>query len=355
MAYSLPDVLTLDDYQELLQLPIAAFNGLSKPDETPVYECNTLWNQGMREMLQTYLRQAQEKREEELGYFLTPHYVNYERHESANPVILQHKHFIIAGQLASSVVEEDVALDLGVESAPNDPVEFTVTTTVTDVDELYVYHANQDGDSYRITPSSVTISGGVATIKIPRSRLVNPALKDNRADALSYYENDNFVTTVDVVRLYNDPSLAGRYVSTPLQRAIYGSISYPGGVETYQTAVVYADGERASRLSIVTLYPATYADGVWTGRAFTDCYVPAYVDVSYKSGIRYSTNSKLLTIRLAHTLMPNPVCSCPYLEQYWKEDREATAMWTPYGNRMGAMAAWVADSRAKVGVAGAFS
>lgn len=339
--------ISLDRYQELMRLPIAAFNGLNKPDEEPVYECATIWKQGLRDDLAMNLASAEEMREIELGYHIAPKWIEDEEHDftPGRVLALDRKHLIEVGSPIKSDIELVAPLTLGVETAPNDPVQFTVTTTVTDKDEICVFYPGED---IKIKPSSVSISGGVATIKIPRSRLVDPDLMDDREDHLSYYENDNFITTVDVKRCYNDPSDVATIRWLGTSRCVDTCKLFT------QTACAVAAGNRARRISKVYISPAEYSAGSWTSKAFTHCHYPVSLQVSYRSGRRNSVKTELLTIRLSHTLMPNKPSSCSAVHQYWTEDTKEQDVWTPYGNKVGAFNAWVIDSRDKVQAGGMF-
>lgn len=337
--------MDLDRYQELMRLPIAAFNGLNKPDEEPVYQCSQIWKQSERDGLVMYLAQAEEMREIEVGYHLSPKWIADEEHQFSNVAVLNRKHLIEVGVRASSDIQLGVALNHGVETAPNDPVEISVATTVTETSEIFVYYPGED---VKIRPSSISISGGIATIKIPRSRLVDPDLLDDREDHLSYYENDNFITTVDVKRVYNDPSDVAtiRWL---------GSSSCVDTCQLYtQAACAVAAGNRSRRISKVYISPAGYSNGSWSSTSYTYCHTPVSLLVSYKSGRQNSIKTELLTARLAHTLMPNKPCSCPTVHMYWQEDVKEQEVWTPYGIRQGAFNAWVIDNRDKVQAGGIF-
>ena len=66
--------LTLDRYQEIMRLPINAFNGLNRPEDIPQYQCSAIWKQSDRLYILEHLTQAEEMREVELGYALAPKY-----------------------------------------------------------------------------------------------------------------------------------------------------------------------------------------------------------------------------------------------------------------------------------------
>lgn len=340
--------LTLDRYQEIMRLPIAAFNGLNKPDEYPVYQCSEIWMQGERDGLAMHLAQAEEMREVELGYPLSPKYFTCKTDEYSYPVILSYKHLIKIGTQKASDISIGAALTLGIETAPNDPVVLVIASALTDADEIKVFYPGED---VRINPSSVSISGGNITISIPRSRLVDPALLDNREDHLSYFANANFLTTVDVKRVYYDESDAAYFVWLVDHCCCDGVV--PSNTLTERTQLAYPKIED-NRLGIVYFYPATYDSGTWTAVPWTYSCDPDHVKLNLVAGRRSSMYAEVQTARLAHTLMPNKPCSCPTVHQYWQEDIVDSQQNTPYGRRMGALNCWLADSRQKIGQGGKF-
>jgi hypothetical protein len=339
--------LTIDRYQEIMRLPIAAFNGLNKPDELPVYQCSEIWKQGERDGLAMHLAQAEEMREVELGYPLSLKYFSCKTYEYGYPVIIPVKHMIEIGTQKFSDISIGAALTLGVETTPNDPVTLVIASALTDASEIRVYYPGEDVE---IHPSSVTISGGNITINIPRSRLVKPSLLDDREDHLSYYENDNFLTTVDVKRKYYDISDAAYFIWTEDQCAC-STVSSDVLSEKSQLAFPKIED---TRLSIVYFTPATYSAPTWTAACWSYACEPNHVRLNFTAGRRASMYTEVQTARLAHTLMPNKPCSCPTVHQYWQEDIVDSQQNTPYGRRVGALNAWLADSRQKVGQGGKF-
>lgn len=344
--------LSLDRYQEIMHIPISAFNGLNNPNEKQFEQCATIWKQSGRNHLAQYLAWAEEERETELGYHLAPKYIVDEEHDHGVGAIaiLHRKKLIQVGIEATEDIESDVSLTLrDIYDAINDPVEITVTTPVTSTSEICVYYPGED---VKIKPSSVSISGGVATIQIPRSRLVKPSLMDDREDHLYYVDDDNFMETVDVKRCYTSLNGAVTLVWPSLQLAQLGRECPPGCSEQTQTGCASVAGERAKRIAKVQVFPATFSGEVPSGARWTYGCPPWYIRVSYLSGSQTSPKQELLTARLAHTKMPNRPCSCPLVDQYWSEDREDGAFATPYGNTVGAVNAWLADSRSKIGIGG---
>lgn len=338
--------LTLDRYAEIMLLDTCAFNGVLKPP-CPDHSCQDIWTQSQRDKLAMFLLEAEEMREEELGYFLAHKYVYKERHDWGNPVILNKKFLQGIGERVTDDIELGVAIDHGVETDPNDPVEISVATTVTDASEICVYYPGED---VKINPSSVSIAGGVATIKIPRCRLVKPELNDDREDHLDYYDNDNFLETVDVKRCWLDESLGAELVWK-----YTNSTCHPNCTSICQSACPQVEDQRGWRLSIVHLHPATYSNGSWTGVAFSQNTYPHIVRVSYMSG-KQTLRNEHLTARMAHALMPHSPCNCDAVNMYWQtdRDRDPSNVITPYGASVAAVECWLADSRARIGMGGKF-
>jgi len=329
-----------------MRLPEAAFNGLDKPQDTGCYDCVAIWKQTDRDGLALSIAQAEEMRERELSYHVAPKYIVDEEQEYKYPTILTRKHLIAIGEKTTSDILLGAVINLGVETAPNDPVILTVATTVTVVGEIKVF---QPGCDVEIHPSSITIAGGFATIKIPRSRLVDPSIDLNCEPAPDYYENDNFLTAVDVKRVYTDPSDAAHLVW-------FGSCS--GGTISLSevTQLCYAR-IRDYRLAVVEPISASYNGSTWSYASAIGCRTPKLTRISYLSGIRSSIYTELITAALAHTLLPNIIPDRVNLcSGCWKNDQlpDPSKDITPYGSATGAIKAWIADSRAKVGQGGKF-
>lgn len=330
--------VTLDRYQELMRLPVAAFNGLNKPDETPVYECSKIWKQSERDALALALSQAEEMREQELAYHISPKYDVIDNMEIANPALLPKKHLI---KLGLQVVE-DISLDVTIDYGTLSDLVTVVLPAGGGVakDEVKVYVADTD---FQITPSSVYVSGGNIIIKILRSRLVKPELLDDRDDHMYYNDNNNFIEKIDVRRVYYDATNPGQYVWTETCSSVVN--------EAYQSMYAHVFDHR---VALVRHYPADYKPDFWVKQCWKEGRPPDYMRFYALSGRRSSVYTEMQTIRLAHTLMPNAPCSCPTVHQYWERDMADANIITPYGRTQGAVDAWAADSRAKVGQGGKF-
>lgn len=339
--------LTLDRYQEIMRINVApyAFNGIYNPNEENCYPCVSIWRQYDRDALAEVIAQAEEMREAELNYNLAPAYTYYyEEQEYTFPTVLAKKHFIEIGTPSVDDIQLGVALTLSVLGVPNDPIVITVPTTVTATDEICVYYPGED---VQIHPSKVVIAGGIATITIPRYRLLDP---DIDCDEVPNWDDDSkFLTTVDVKRCYNDPQAAFFVWFGDCNILCMQSFT-----ETTQDAYARILDKRRS---IIELYPATYSGGSYTSAKFSKCCTPCRTRVNYKSGRQRSMSTELLTARLAHTLLSDfvPYASDP-CSQCYRDDKmpDPSKLITPYGTASGAIKAWMADSRAKVGAGGKF-
>lgn len=333
--------LTLDRYAELLRIPEAAFNGLNKPDDELKFACNTIWKQHNRDHLAMYIAMAEERREQELGFYLFPKYTTEDLPYDSNIVILPRAYLKEIGEKTTTDIALAEAITYrDVYAAIIDPIVLSIATTVTDTDEIKVFYPDEDVE---IHPSKISISGGTATIEIPRSRLVDPDLNDNRDDPLAYDTDGNFLTTVDVKRVYYDESEGAKFVWLN---------SVTTAEETQKAKPVIDDYDNA----IIKLFPANYSGGAWTLTAFAYSGYPYYNRVRWVSGIEASMNTQLLTARLAHTLMPYKPIDCESVTQYWQNDSTVDPRThTPYGNKAGAIECWIADSRMKRGAGGMFA
>jgi len=336
--------LTLDRYQEIMRLAPAAFYGLNKPDEAGCYDCAAIWKQLDRDGMALAISQAEEMREIELHYHVAPKYLLEEQRFNRSVRYFLDRYLLIkVGTYKSADVSLGAAITLSALGVINEPVVLTVATTVTDPSEICVYHPGTD---VVINPSKVTISGGNATICIPRPRLKLLTIDGNCEPFPDYDEDANFETTVDVKRCYIDETDG---IDIVWHHICCGS--------TFTEAVQTAHGEvRNYRLSTIDVIPASNSGGIWTRQCLTYGCIPDHLLVPYLSGMRNSIYTEMITAHLANSLLVDIVPNLVDLCDCWKADQvvEDGADWTPYGISNGAVKAWLADSRAKVGQGGKF-
>lgn len=331
----LPDTelsLTLDRYQEVMQIPIAAFNGLNLPTELPVHSCTGIWSQTKRDDLAKYIAKAEELREKHLNYFLSKKQYT-ERMDYSRVATLSKKQLVTIGRYTTTDIELDYPLVYrDFYGAILDPVVVTFSTDVTSTAEIAIYYPGED---VRITPERIIIADGVCTVLIPRSRLVKPELNDDREDKLMYSSDANFLEKIDLRR---------RYVSTADGIIIRGLRSTDLIEIDVSSAVGVLKGNRAARVSSIEVFPNTPSIA---------CAIIGnkIMNVTYISGFT-SNGMEIDTARLAHTYMPSIPCNCPLVAMYWAEDVKQSKYTSPYGNKEGAIQIYTNDMSLKVGIGG---
>ena len=344
----------LDRYAELMMLEPCGFNGVNKPTTNYDSQCVGIVGQSQRDSLAMYLLQAEQMREDELGFHVG-HKWDSEQHEITgnNPFDLEWKHLVEVGYPTRTEIELAVALDHGTApfstaNEPNDPVTIAVNvpTTVPN-SEIRVYYPDEPDEMRRIYPSAFSRVGTALTISLPRCRLVKPEYNDDRDDPISYYDSDPFLETVDVYRFYADVSVGAEFAW------IKANCADDDCVPNCQPACPMIIGPDAYRLSIVHVFPATYSAGAWMR---SNCYtyngLPDYLRITYVSG-KTSMTDDIYTIRLAHTLMPRPPCSCDIVKGKWEEDNVVLdRQYSPYGSKRGQIDTWMHDSRRLLGNGG---
>lgn len=296
--------LLLDTWRYVMQEDIWRFNQVVGLGTIDVAQLGYL--QRDRDMVARALSEAYYRLRTHLKYAVCPEWVTEEVHATSTYYLrddyrLHWGHIQAIGKRASTLIEADVSITyssvegLGV----NDTATITVTTDVA-ADEIAVFFRVADGadaagsEVYQIAPVSVSKSGSTATITGHRALFVSPAnywakpfknstnLEGNYAATQT---TGDFVTSVDVYRVYADATQAVEVVSAPLT---------DGGddVSTYISARVMNP-----RIGIIRLNGTGTVQGI-----------PNTFKISYRAGyplVNGKVESELAVglVRLANTLM----------------------------------------------------
>lgn len=295
-----------------------------------------------------------------------------------NTIQLNRAWFIEGGIRATSSVSLGAAIVYsdGDGDGYKETSTVTVATTVTDPQEIAVFYPGQNADPrYEVRPIAVSIAAGVAYITFRRELVVLEALLESFTPGpVDGADNTMFLASVDVYRVYNDPSQQGTFYWQPSSRS---SSSFPsasncncGSACTACTFTTQAGGclsAQDARLSIVEFAAAEWDadDAAYRPRRWSACRQPDQMGVSYRAGLRDKSSrrpfldmsndwAQVVSI-LASAYLDRPVCSCgaPWFAR-WQVDLAARQgaeemelygissndLDNPIGTRRGMVYAW---------------
>jgi len=211
----------------------------------------------------------------------------------AQSVPVRYGHFVQGGQRAQTLIEANSNLTYSDPDSDgfDELATAMVNTSVTEPCEVRAYFPAQNGsDAYELRPINVTLAGGVATITANRWQLADPSLWYNFAAAVIDGDDDtNFITEIDVYRVYNDPQLPVTFLwENPLCSC--GGVGCPECVFSAQNGCIHA---RDERLGEVFYRPATWnADTAQFDSAeFTYCRAPDKLRLWYLAGYQDNRQS----------------------------------------------------------------
>lgn len=333
-------------YAQLIGLSEDQFFGLNNPSTASPVACNNIWTHAERARLAKYLREAQDEIEQVTRYPLSPRWFLDEQHYYGFPVHTNWGKVIQVGFPHTTIIAAASVISHATDPAVVGPV----ATTVTDEDEIKVYHP---GTTIEIIPSSVSIAGGLVTIQIPRARLVKTASQDNPATGYAYADippslTSPFESTVTVSRVYNDDSIQGGlfWMHRTSANCTCNCSACCATCGAYSVTACVAI--RNPETGAVDVLDGTYSGGSWT-HPCTACYCddPTYLVVNYRAGLDPLTmQAEDAIIRLCHAKMPLPPCGCGVVQEMWTRDRaqpdvlSAERLNCSFGVSQGAWTAW---------------
>lgn len=339
----------LPRYAKLLNYEEAAFWGVVTENRWE-RGGGPLWKEGERMVVQLALAQSQQQIESFIGYPMCKtwvagrvqdvynndlRWVDQQVIRCAGRIVTKYPRLIEPGIRATQMVETGAVLTFGTKLATVGPI----AVTFTDPREVKIYYPDSDR---RIEPSRVVISGGNLTIQIPRYRLVITDLLNTPEGGILYEPLENFLSTVDVVRVYTDPSTQAIFV-----RPNCRNNNCSGGcTECTQTGCMYLlDPE----IGYVDVRPATWDVDAEEWNSKIVCRTGySRVRLHYACGMEYLTpEAEKVVISLAHSKLYGPPCSSDAIVDMWKKDNEIPRMLTrerincPFGTSNGAWNAYL--------------
>jgi len=283
------------------------------------------------------------------------------------------------GHVISGGVKTKTAIELGSAITRSDPngdgyselCTVSVATSVTDTNEIHVYYAGESGDDgWEIRPIEVSISGGIATITFKSWQVVLKETMDTfDAEAIDGDDATNYETTVDVYRVYNDPSTQVQFIweRIPGYTTCSSSTCVACNFDTQAGCFHLRD----PRLGFAVPAPASWDsdDEEFDSAEWAGCRAPDQVRFWYYSGfqdksiLRYNVTMsrywKRAVAYYAASRLDRPACGCSNVQQFidhWRKDAslntpELSFQVTPelmsnkFGTTMGAIFAYKAVHR----------
>ena len=350
--------LSLDDFARIIGLNPLTFNQLTPIQQNNV--CGDIFFQSDwqhsdrvgRDTIAQAIYDAEQEMAREAGFNLMPDWVTEERLPYPRPgvpelygtgvnvrfqlksVELERGHARYGGvqmksqiQAGAAVIRTDKDTDTYAETCT-----VTVATSVTDKNEIRVYYPSKDGsDGWEIRPINVRFSGGNAIITFKSWQIVAANQLDSLdPEPLDYASAASYETTVDVYRVYNDPSTQVQFLweSEP-QFCNCGGTCTACQLGTQAGCFHIRD----QRIGFVVPSPATYAEGAWTTQEWSVCREPDQVRFWYVSGwmnpaderpyAELSNYWKTAIAYFAASKFERPVCGCSNVNQFiekWRRD-----------------------------------
>lgn len=387
--------LPLDRWAEILGISPLPFNQLHSDTYSP-QDCADVWyqyayqrsDQISRTDLAMAIQDAERMIASHVGYFLIPDWVSDERIRTVRPakpelyptssfnvrgqaksITTRWKQVVSGGRRAKTLIQagRPVVRTDSDGDGYDETATVTVTTTVTEPCEIRAYYPGVSGsDDWEIRPINVSIASGTATITFKSWQIVDPDLLTAlNADDVDANEPTNYVTTIDVYRVYNDPQSQGILLwenqpcdyclGTGCEECVYST----------QNACLLVRNKRLGHI--------TYKAGDWDADEERFDYValavgrdPDLVRVWYYSGweaedsqqncprVKMDPYWEKAVTYLAAALLDRPICACNNAQEFvehWRTDLSRVGadvsfqvspktLDNPFGTTRGAVYAW---------------
>lgn len=383
--------LSIDEWAQLIGIHPLHFNGLASENLLPNNVCGDVffehaWQHSDRvgrQEIGMAIKQAEQDIAREAGYNLMPDWTVAERLTYPQPAVptaygfgwnvrymlksveLRKGHVISGGVRTKSLIKAGAAIPRTDQDTDGfqETCTVTVSTTVTDINEIRLYYPAKSGDDcWEIRPISVYISGGVATIVFKVWQIAAANQKDRiDVEPLDAEDEDSYEDSVDVYRVYNDPSTQVQFMWENCDSGCCGTcVACQLGT---QAGCMH---NREARLGLVVPAPGSWNsdEEEFDSAEWSACREPDQVRFWYYSGYTdfglvrpYAEVSPYWKYAIAYyaaSLLDRPVCGCSNVNQFiekWRRDmafndKSGNFTLTPellgnkFGTTMGAVYAW---------------
>lgn len=245
-------------------------------------------------------------------------------------------YMLYGGVKAKSLIEAGAAVvrtDLDVDGYA-ETCTVTVATSLTDKSEIRAFYPAKNGDDgWEIRPIKVRFSGGNAIITFKAWQIVAA----NQMDAIDAQPLDadsaaSYETTVDIYRVYNDPSTQVQFLWENEPYSLSGCGSCTACQLGTQAGCFHI---RDQRLGFIVPSPGTYdsSSGTFTATEWSACREPDQVRLWYRSGYvdpslerPYAELSEYWKTAIAYfaaSKFERAVCGCSNVNQFiekWRRD-----------------------------------
>lgn len=356
MAYaSIRTLIPLDNVAKVLQIDPLHFNSIVSALRPEENACDDMWAQHdwqyvgkvSRESLAEALKEAEDTVISYLGFLPVPDWIQEEEHELTRPfkpeltytynldvrgknqsITTNRGYFIEGGRRIKTLIEAGSTITYSDEDGDgyNETATVTVATTVTEPSEIRIYYPNKTGaDIWEIRPITVAIAAGTATITFRKYQVPLEVLLEELADspgdtfrAINGDTDTNFLQTVDIYYVYNDPSQQLTFLTENYCTSCGGTGCT--ACEGYsETGCMYV---RDKRNGIVAINRATWDEDSesFNIAEFTYCKLPDKVNIWYRAGwqnkdldeplIQMDPTWERLIINYALTLIDTEISGC---------------------------------------------
>ena len=403
--------LSLDRWATLLGINPLHFNGVYVRAPTV---CEQPWLQFAfqssdrvgREEVANAIATAEANIEQELGFRLAPAWeidewrptvrpwrpelINYSNTDirAYGQVAQADWGYLVSGGIRAKTV---VSAGAGITYSDGDGDGYSETATVTvagltftDPCEVAVYYPvggpvlDAGDDEWRIRPISVSISAGTATIRFRREQVVQanlqtdlvPPTDDSHLRGVDGLVDANFLASIDVYRIYNDPQQQVQFLWEPKGCSTCGGTGC--NVCSYSTQMGCLMLRGNPRQSIVVYNPATWNSTTlqFDSAALAVARQPDLVRLWYYGGWRDKSMScptlqmdrvyEQAVAYYAAAMLERPLCECNNIKAFvdhWQQDLSMTGarksqisshdLMNPFGTQRGAIFAWNRLDRAR--------